>query len=324
QPAKPAAQPRKILIGSTNTASSHYAYFVSIGKVVNAKVPTVNATVVETGAAVENTNRMGKGELDVGLVTGDVLVRATQGVGPWKDKPIQGLRWLWLYNLNQHAFIVREDSGVKKLEDLTGKDFNPCMRGGACEQMTKDAFDALGIKPKWYVGSTDDAVQAIKDRRIVGYGKPMAGKDVPDASHLDLMTATKVRVLGFTEEQAKKVVEAHPYHAFTMIAPNVFKDQEWNKEPIRTMAISVGTGTTTRLPDDVAYAIVKAIVEDNAPGGGGVQAAAFPGVKGWDFAKLTTEDGLLKSPPLHAGAYKYYKEIGKKVPDALVPPEAKR
>ncbi|MBI2321679.1 MAG: TAXI family TRAP transporter solute-binding subunit [Chloroflexi bacterium] len=326
QPAKPAAsgEPRKLLAGATSATSSHYAYYAAMAKVINSKVPSVNVTVVETGGGAENTNRMGKGELDFGIATSDFVSFAYQGLGPFKDKPIKEMRWLWFYNPNQHVLIVREDSGVKKLEDLTGKEFNPCARGAPCEQMSKSALEALDIKPKWYTAGLADAVQAIKDRRIVGYGKPMAGKDVADATMLDLMTTAKIRVLPFTEAQAKKVQDAHPYYSFTLVAPNVFKDQEWNKEPIRTMAIVVGTATTTRLPADIAYGIVKAVVEDNGAGGGGVQAGAFPGVKGIDFAKLTVEEDLLSAPPVHAGAYKYYKEIGKKVPDKLVPPEATR
>jgi hypothetical protein len=36
------------------------------------------------------------------------------------------------------------------------------------------------------------------------------------------------------------------------------------------------------------------------------------------------EADLFREPPVHAGAVKWYRERGLKIPDALIPPEAKR
>ncbi|MBI2322347.1 MAG: TAXI family TRAP transporter solute-binding subunit, partial [Chloroflexi bacterium] len=323
-PAKPASgEAKRILIGSTQSSSSQYPYWVAVGKVINDNVPTVQATVVETGATVENINRGQRGEFDVMLITTDAALQAYKGLDRWKDKPFTELRWLWLQRRTAVAIVVREDSGVKKLEDLNGKDFNPGIRGSATEKEVKDALEALGIKPKWYTAGGPDAVQAIKDKRIVGYGKTMAGVDAIDASILEIMVTTPIRVLGFTEDQGKKVQQAHPYYPFVSIPAGVFKDAEWNKQPVFTLGLAIGGGATTRLPEDMAYAIVKALDQDQMPSGKKVQATAQKAIEA-DFGKATAEGGVISEPPLHAGAIKWYKERGLKIPDALVPPEVKR
>jgi TRAP-type uncharacterized transport system substrate-binding protein len=60
-----------LTIGSTSTSSSHYSYFVAIAKIINESIPGVNATVVATGASIDNLKRMAKGQADLGLVTSD-------------------------------------------------------------------------------------------------------------------------------------------------------------------------------------------------------------------------------------------------------------
>jgi TRAP-type uncharacterized transport system substrate-binding protein len=63
------------------------------------------------------------------------------------------------------------------------------------------------------------------------------------------------------------------------------------------------------LSDEVAYNIVKAVMEDSIE-----QATAFPAVQGANLAELTLQFATSK---LHPGAIRYYEEIGLTVPEAL-------
>lgn len=312
--AKPPTGEARYLMGSTNATSSVYAFWVTLGKVINSNVPGVNVTVVETGATVDNIRRMGRGELQMGLITEDIAYQARNGIGTWKDNPVKELRNAFLYHNQPCPIIVREDSGVKKLEDLSGKDFNAGMRGSAAEANTKAMLEVLGIKPRYYTGSLDDALAATKDKRIVGFSKCFASSKVPDVSAMDLQTVTPIRVLGLTAEQEKLVKEKIPYMPFTSVEPGVYK-ADWNKEPIRAWAAVVGLGVVEKVPAEHVYAITKAAVEDNKPGGEGLLGKALAGVKDNDFVKLTMELGIT---PLHPGAIRYYQEIGQKIPEHLL------
>jgi TRAP transporter TAXI family solute receptor len=338
QPAKPAAEPakpaaekpaaatkpagpqRQLRYVTTSSGSSVFAYAVAHGKVINSKVPEVNVTVVESGSTIENVTRMARGEAEMGIATTDVLYRALNGLDQWKDKPITNLRWVWTHSMLPLLFLVREDSGVQKLADLEGKDFNPGIRGSATENVARQALEALGVKPKWYVGDTNEAVTAIKDRRIVGFVKASAGPRSADAAILELMTSVKLRHLSFSDEQFTKVLEKYPWHGIGTLEANVYK-ADWNTQPLRLWTLVAGIATTTDLPEDLVYKIAKAIHEDNQPGGEGIQAAAFGSIKGIDIAKQTL-DGL--RVPLHAGAERYYRELGLAIPAEARSPEARR
>ena len=302
-----AAGKKLLAMGTTQSSSSHYAYFVAVAKVINARVPEVSISCVETGASVDNINRIKKGQLDLGMTTIHLQYQAYHGMGPWKDNAIRDQYVLWVYQPAPQNFVVREDSGVKTVYDLASKAFNPGFRGSATEKTAEAILDALGIRANYYRGGTDDTVAAIKDRRIVGYVKSGAGVDSLDASTLDIATFTPIRLIGFTDKDISTVLVKYPDLSPISIPKGIYKDSPAYK----TFAMLIGVVVKKDLPEDLVYKMVKAACEGFAD-----QVAAYPSIKGVSLPKLTLETCTV---PLHPGAIKYYKEIGLKIPENLIP-----
>lgn len=307
-----AASPLRIMMGVTPTVSSHYAYGVAAAKTINENVPGVNVTAVETGGTPENLQRIHRGEFQMSLMSFPTAYAAYNGIFEYQKNPMPEIRELWPYCASPITFVVRQDSDVKSLYDLEDKRYNPSGKGTSSEKMTEQAFAALGIKPKWYRGGIDDAVSAVKDRRIVGYTKVAAAQNLPDATTLDLMTFTKIRVLGFSKADIDKILKVYPHFPVIPIQAGTYS-ADWNKEPVLTIGVILAYGTTKNLPEDIAYKIVKAIWEKRA-----AQEASFSA-----FKKVTPEAVKLMTIPLHPGAVKYYKEQGIELPGVLIPPEMK-
>jgi uncharacterized protein len=301
------ASKKLLLAGSTQTTSSHYAYFVAFAKVVNAKVPEVGISVVETGGGVDNINRMKKGSVDLGLLTMHSSYEIYHGLGEWKGKAYTDQYVLWQYAVVPSNYIVREDSGVKTLYDLDGKPFNPGQRGSATEATTERVLGALGINPKYYRGGGDDTLSAIKDNRIVGYVKSGAGINVIDASSMDLSTFTPIRILAFSDQDIARIKAKYPHFGTVSVPKGMFKDSPAYK----TISQVNGVMAKKDLSEDLAYKMVKAACENMED-----QVAAYPALKGLTLPQLTMEHTTL---PLHPGAVKYYREIGMKIPVDLIP-----
>jgi TRAP transporter TAXI family solute receptor len=300
-----ASAQQKLLIGSTSSSSSQYGYFVAVSQLINSKVPGVDSAVVETGATVDNLRRIQRNQIDLGLVTTNTGYQAYAGIGIFKDKPVKE-RLLWVYANAPQNVIVRKDSGVTDLSGLSGKKFNPGLRGSSTEKTSEAVFHLLGINIDPVRGSTSDIVNAIKDNRATGYVKSGAGVKL-DGSSLDIATFTPIRVLSLSAAQAGKIEKEMPdlgiAHVPAGAADGVPAYTTW----------SFGLAVVARadLPEDVAYKIVKAVMEDKT-----VQANALAELKGADLAKLTVEYGSL---PLHAGAAKYLAEKGYKIPARIAP-----
>lgn len=295
---------KDLLIGSTSASSSHYGYFVSVGQLINKSGADVSATIVETGATIDNIKRIDRGQLDLGLVTTNAVQHALTGTNKFKGHP-QDLRLLWVYTIAPQNVVVRSDSGVSSLEGLKGVRFNPGIKGSSTEATTEAVFSTLGLSADFVRGSTTDIVGGIKDNRLAGYVKSGSGKRL-DGSTMDIATATDINVLGLTKTQQGTLSAKMPDVSLVNIPAGAGKDIP----AYTTWGFGVGVAAPASLGDDDAYAIVKAIFEDKK-----LQGEAMAAVKGVNLAEMTLEYSTI---PLHAGVLRWYKEQGIKVPAHLM------
>jgi TRAP transporter TAXI family solute receptor len=295
---------QKMLIGSTSASSSHYGYFVAVSQVINEKVAGVETSVVETGATVDNLRRFARKQIDLGLVTTNVLSQAYYGRQAFKDHPVKS-KLLWVYVIAPQNAIVRKDAGIKDLAGLAGQRFNPGLKGSATEKTTEAVFKVLGIQPDYIRGSTTDIVTAVKDNHIKGYVKSGAGLKI-DASSRDISTFTPIDILSLSNEQAGKIQAQLPEVSIVEVpagaGPGIGSYTTWG--------FAVACSASLDLDADTAYNIVKAICQDKT-----IQASAMASVKDADFVEMTLK---YATSPLHPGAIKYFNEIGVKVPDRLI------
>ena len=293
--AQPAAA-RDLLIGTTAATSSHYGYFAAVSQLLNERVPGMRASIVETGATVDNLRRLKAGQIDIGLVTTNTVFEAENGTGKFADDPVK-TRLLWVYTVAPQNVVVRRDSGVGALAELAGKKFNPGIRGSATEATSEKVFTALGVAPDYVRGSTGDIVSGIKDDRLIGYVKSGAGKAL-DASTRDLATAADINVLGLSAAQEAIIAESLP-DLSVVEQPG---DEALGIPPYKTWAFAVAATASPDLDEETAYQIVKAVAEDEE-----FQASAMASLKGFDIASATVE---LATIPLHPGAARYLRERG--------------
>lgn len=303
--AGPAGAAEKLLIGSTSASSSHYGYFVAVGKLINEHVDGVETSVVETGATLDNLRRIQRGQIDLGLVTTNVANHAFNGTQDFEGHPVD-TRLLWIYTAAPQNVVVRADAKIDSLANLKGQRFNPGIKGSATEKTTEAVFAKLGIEPDYVRGSTTDVVNMIKDNRITGYVKSGAGERL-DASTLDIATFTPISILSLTPEQQEILRKEMPDISVVDIPAGAGKDIP----AYTTWSFGVGVVASPELSDDVAYGIVKAVMEDKT-----VQANAMAVMKGADIAKMTTTYGTI---PLHPGAARWFREQGIEIPERLAP-----
>lgn len=302
--AQPAAAARKLLIGSTSASSSHYGYFVAVSQLINDQVAGMESSVVETGATVDNLRRIARGQIDLGLVTTNVLYHAYHGDGDFAGRAVPS-KLLWVYGIAPQNVVVRRDAGVAQLAGLAGKRFNPGLKGSATEKTAEAVFGLLGIRPDYVRGSTTDIVAAVKDDRVIGYVKSGAGMKL-DGSTRDIMTMIPVTVLSLDADQTAKIGQAMPELSLVDVPAGAGPDLG----AYTTWGFAVAASASLDMDEETAYRIVKAVCEDRT-----VQGNAMASVKGVDLAEMTLK---YASTPLHPGAIRYFRERGLQVPERLV------
>lgn len=297
------AQDQDLLIGSTSASSSHYGYFVAVGQLINENADGLRASVVETGATMDNIRRMARDQVDLGLVTTNVVQHAVAGTNAF-DGAAQDLRLLWVYTGAPQNVVMRADAGVSDLSGLEGVRFNPGIKGSATEATTEAVFETLGLAADYVRGSTTDVVGMIKDNRVAGYVKSGSGNKL-DGSTMDIATSTDIAILGLTPQQADTLRADMPDISVVDI-PQGAAD---GVPAYTTWSFGVGVAAPAAMDDETAYKIVKAIMEDDT-----AQANAMASLKGANLADITLQFGTV---PLHPGAARWFQEQGIDLPEKL-------
>lgn len=291
------------------STSPLYSYWVAVAKAVKKVYPQFNITVTETTGALDITKRVRGKQAVMGNSMGDLDYANYNGEDQFKDQPNKNARILWYFDHLVTQWAVSKASGITTIEGLNGKDFNPGGAGGGIVGITKKSMELFGVKPKYYEGTQSSAMEAMLNRQIVGLCK---SGPVPDSFFQQIAVNVPIEMLGLTKEQQNKAIAKYPYwSAFTIPAKTYGDSRE-----VLTTAVLDGAQVTSDLPEEVGYAFFKAMWEGGKP----IWQAAYPSAANINVLQYTLKSQI----PLHAGAVRYLKEKGVKVPDRLIPPEYKK
>lgn len=302
----------RVLYGTTALRSVHYAYAVAAAKAINElSHGKLRITVMSTGGAVDNLARLAHHQISLGMGTYATVYQAYKGIYKYKGHAMPNLRALWIHAISLQAWVVRRNSGVKTLTELTGKTFTPGQRGSATEQLSMQILAALGIKPRYYRASLQDAVAAVKNGRSVGYVKA-GGAHSLDSTTLSLEAFFPIRLLSFTPHQVRLVTNKFPFINFKTYPANSIQK---GIPKVTTPTQAVGEFTTKgALTNKEITEILTAIFSKK---GKQMEVSAFPA-----FGKFNAllASGTMPTIPLAAAAVKFYRAHGVHVPKRLLPP----
>jgi uncharacterized protein len=223
----------------------------------------------------------------------------------------QDIRHVVNYSPAVWQIFVARDAGVKSLRDLVGKKFNPGPTGGGSTGITIGIFDALGIKPAYVEATLNDALEMYSDRQIVGLSYRGTGAN-PTSGVVEAHAARPIAFVPFTDEEIAVAKKLYPFLGKSFIAANTYPQQE---KSVQTVASWQGqVGALKDVPADVIYTFLKAYF-DALP-----EVAKTHKSLGLVTVENSASEAIL---PLHAGAVRFYREKGMKIPDRLIPAEAK-
>jgi len=306
------------IVGSALLASSALAYqYITIGTggVTGVYYPTggaicrmmnkvkketgIKCSVESTGGSVYNINNIKNGELDFGIAQSDVVYQAYNGTGKFKGKAYKGLRVVMSIHPELLTFVVRKDSGIKKLTDISGKRINIGNPGSGNEATVNLLFSQSPLNKIHFTKEGLKAAEcpnALKDKKIDGYFY-MVGH--PTANIKDAANSTAIDLINIDGPAAQKLVKEKPYYAWGVIPAGMYKGVNHDTKTYGVKAVLV---TNNKMSDKAVYSMVKAILDN------------FNKFKRLHPAyKNLTKKDLLKGfdhKIMHPGAVKAFKEAG--------------
>lgn len=298
-----AADTKFVTIGTGGVTGVYYPTGGAICRLVNKtrKEHGIRCSVESTGGSVYNLNTIRAGELDMGVAQSDWQYHAYHGTSKFEDKGAnKELRAVFSVHPEPFTVVARADSGIKNFDDLKGKRVNIGNPGSGQRGTMEVVMAAKGWKASDFALASElksaEQSAALCDNKIdaivftVGH---------PSGSIKEATTSCDSVLVNVAGPVIDKIVSENDYYRTATIPGGMYRG---NGEDTKTFGVGATFVSSTAVPEDVMYNVVKAVFEN------------FDSFKKLHpaFANLKKEemvkDGL--SAPLHAGAAKYYKEAG--------------
>ena len=298
------AQIKAISIATGGTGGVYYPLGGGLANVLSKEIPGLQATAEVTGGSVDNLKLINSGQSELAFVMADAALDALNGEDKFKGSKVP-VRTLMVLYPNQMHVVTIEGTGIEKLADLKGKRVSTGSPGSATEVMAFRVIEAAGLDKdkdmKRERLGVAESVNAIKDRKIDAFfwvgGLPTAA-----VTDLAATPGVKMKMIDHSEVVDKMNAKHGNLYAASVIKAGVYPSQDKDNKNTVVWNILVANAS---LPDEMAYKVVKTMIEKKADL-----------VAVHQEAKSFSLDNQIKSNssiPWHPGAVKYFAEKGVKM-----------
>lgn len=304
--AGPALAQQQLSIATGGTGGVYYPIGGGLAELINQHIEGYSAVAEVTGASVENVALIHRGDSDIAIGLGDSVYQGFTGTGQFEGRQADSLRVLASVYPNAVQIVVPAESDIQSLEDLRGKRVSVGAPGSGTELNARALLEAVGMTYEDLAAAQrlnfNETADALRDNDIDA-GIWSVGP--PTSSIMNLTATRNIRLIPITEEQVAAAREIEPIFAPYTLPSGLY---DGVNEDVPTVGIPNVWFVSEEMDEELAYELTKLLYDRHADLVA-IHSAAND---------TTVEFTMSSSPiPLHAGALRYYEEIGAEIPDNL-------
>ncbi|MGB9812203.1 MAG: TAXI family TRAP transporter solute-binding subunit [Thermovenabulum sp.] len=288
-----------ITIATGGTAGTYFPLGGALADIWNKNIKGVNATAQSTGASVANVNLLKDGKADVIFVQNDIAYYAANGMEMFKDNKYEDIKGLTTLYPETIQIVTLADKNIKSVADLKGKKVAVGAAGSGAEANARQILEAAGITYNdisvQYL-SFAEAANNLKDGNI---DAAFLTAGFPTAAVQDIAASKKIELVSLDDALVSKLMEKYPYYTKIVIPANTYSGVDHD---VNTVAVKAMLAVSSKMDEDTAYNLVKTMYAN-------LDRLKAAHKAGEQIKPETGKEGM--SIPLHPGAEKYFKEIGK-------------
>lgn len=304
-PAAPAgadqdAVAEKIVLATGGNTGTYYAYGMAMGQVLQEKTG-IKFDAQSTGASKANIQLIQVGEADMAVVQNDVMFYAYTGTDLFEGAKTEDFAAVATLYPELCQIIASKSSGIATVADLKGKRVSVGDAGSGVEFNAKQILAAYGIDmnkdiEKQNLGFGPSA-DALKDEKIDAF---FCVAGIPTTAITDLAMSNEITVVPVDDDKFAELSAQYGFYTQQVIPADTY---EGMTEDVKTVAVMATYIVDKDLSEATVYEITKAMFENK-------DAIAAAHAKGAELDSAKAVNGIPAEVPFHAGALKYYKEIG--------------
>lgn len=263
-------------------------------------VPGLIAMAQSSRGSIENIDGIKSGIYHSGFVQSDIAYWAYTGTGSFQgQKPASELRAIAALYPEHIQLIARRDAGITGVGALRGKRVSLDEKGSgsyvnatqilAAYGLSEDDIDAKYLKS---VPASDAMIAGDLDAFFITSG-------YPTNAIIELASRTPITLVPIDGAEAESIVAQFGFYSLDTIPAGAYP----GVGETTTLAVGAQWITSEKISDDLIYDITRALWDDQSR-----RLLDVGHAKGKSVTLDTALDGI--AIPLHAGAERYYREIG--------------
>jgi uncharacterized protein len=288
--------PDQMVVGTASPGGTYYLYGEGLAKILTRDLG-LPVVPLATEGPTQNIELLETGKAELGFVTIGIAVQAWNSTGVWAGKkPARSMRAIFPMYDTPFQFAVLQESGIRSIVELAGKRVGIGPRGGTSAAYFPEFFRTLNVDANLVFGEWAELAAQLQQRTLDVLA---VGAGVPFPSFIELEAKERVRYLALDPKQISTLRLAMPELTPSRIPAGTYPSL---LRPYETLGLYNFAISQAELPDDLVYNVVRAVFENNEEmlEATAAAAATIP-------ANLDRNSFL----PLHPGAIRYYRQIGK-------------
>ena len=223
---------------------------------------------------------------------------AVHGIGWAAGHQHRNVRALFPMYETSFQVAAKRMSAVSSLADLDGKKVGVGPAKGPAEVFFRAAAEIAKIKPVIVTGDPAELARQVLAGEIDALWQ---GAVVPIPPLLEIAAKSDAIVFGLSDTEVAAMLQKFPQLSPATIPSGTYKGQTSDIKSVSSWNFVVANKD---LPDDVAYAITKAILSATDP-----KSEIYPSAAG----TVARNAAMNRVMPFHPGAARYYAEAGIKL-----------
>lgn len=290
-----------LTIGTADRGGTMYPVGNEIAAALSSGEQAIKVNIGASSGSSSNVEGLRQGQIDLGLVSGDVALCAYRGTDEFENNAFSDLRVIAALYSSMSNWMVLDTTDIEYVNQLKGLRLVVGPQSSSSELSARTALEVLLIDgsnstlENQGLGSGSLSLQ----QRTVDAVHGFAG--IPVSSLEELANRIPSRLLLYTEEELSQIVRKNPSYTRMVIPAGTYKGQD---EDVQTFGVKCLLCVDASMDEELVYAITEALVKAIPQ-----MAAENPAM-----AEMENTDFLFErvGVPLHPGALRYYEEAGLK------------
>lgn len=288
----------RLNMATGGAAGTYYPLGGAMATVINDRTG-ISVTAMASGASIDNVQQLSVGDAQIALAQNDIISYAFNGTGIWADAgraAVTNISTLMTLYPETIQIVVLYDSPIWSVSDLFGARVSVGDIGSGTEANAAQILGAYGL-------SFDDitrinlpfgaSADEMRDGNLDAFFVTAA---TPNTAITELSVHRDIRILHLSQASIDYLLNTYSFFTRYTVTSEAYS---WISMPVNTVAVQATLVARTDVDEEVAYEIVRALIEGSDDIGH---------ARG---AYITPQNAVESvSIPFHPGAERFFREIG--------------